>query len=820
MHKILTLLLFFAGCTAFSQITGKITSTDGQGIPFVSVTLENTYTGTTANEQGSYELNIKSPGKYTLLFQSIGFKTKKIPLEINSFPHILNITLEDEVIEMEAAVVTGENPANAIIKNAIANKKKNSEKSGRYEADFYSKAIFRLKNVPKKIMGIKVDVPEGQLDSTGSGIVYLSETVSHLTFEQPDKLKEKIIASKISGDDSGFSYNTAHDTYYNFYDNYIEFDLPMVSPLANNAFNYYRYQFEGSFLDQNNIEINKIKVIPRRDKEPVFEGYIYIVEDSWAIYAINLDIKGYRIQQPILETLKLQQNFSYNANNGIWAKNSQSFDFNAGMFGVGVSGKVTHVYSNYIFHEQFDKKTFTKELISFEENANKKDSTYWNTVRPVPLTEEEKTDYTVKDSIALIRKSDTYKDSVLTDQNRFKLFDIIEGYSYRNPAKKTYFSYDGILQFPKYNTVQGWNLDTRFSFSSSNTEKKRYFSAYSDLNYGIAEDRLRVSGGFSLPIWKLGSFSFAGGNTIEQFNPAEPISPFVNTISSLIFKENYMKLYDNTFASISHSRWIFNGLTMAGKVQYLRRRPLFNNTDYVLIKDNKDYTSNDPLNPDDYDSAPFVKHELYKATVTGSIRFGQKYISRPDGKIPVTDANYPGISFMYEKAFSSSIKDYEYDFIAARVTWSETLSNKGDFGLNLKGGKFFNADNIAFMDYKHFNGNQTHIGTDESYLNVFNLLPYYSHSTNDAYFEAHVEHNFKGYVMNKIPLLDRLQWNLVVGYHNISTPDHKPYHEFTAGFDNVGFGKFRLLRIDYVRSYQGGFQTDGIIFGLKFLDAL
>jgi hypothetical protein len=537
MHKILTLLLFFAGCTAFSQITGKITSTDGQGIPFVSVTLENTYTGTTANEQGSYELNIKSPGKYTLLFQSIGFKTKKIPLEINSFPHILNITLEDEVIEMEAAVVTGENPANAIIKNAIANKKKNSEKSGRYEADFYSKAIFRLKNVPKKIMGIKVDVPEGQLDSTGSGIVYLSETVSHLTFEQPDKLKEKIIASKISGDDSGFSYNTAHDTYYNFYDNYIEFDLPMVSPLANNAFNYYRYQFEGSFLDQNNIEINKIKVIPRRDKEPVFEGYIYIVEDSWAIYAINLDIKGYRIQQPILETLKLQQNFSYNANNGIWAKNSQSFDFNAGMFGVGVSGKVTHVYSNYIFHEQFDKKTFTKELISFEENANKKDSTYWNTVRPVPLTEEEKTDYTVKDSIALIRKSDTYKDSVLTDQNRFKLFDIIEGYSYRNPAKKTYFSYDGILQFPKYNTVQGWNLDTRFSFSSSNTEKKRYFSAYSDLNYGIAEDRLRVSGGFSLPIWKLGSFSFAGGNTIEQFNPAEPISPFVNTISSLIFKE-------------------------------------------------------------------------------------------------------------------------------------------------------------------------------------------------------------------------------------------------------------------------------------------
>ena len=41
------------------------------------------------------------------------------------------------------------------------------------------------------------------------------------------------------------------------------------------------------------------------------------------------------------------------------------------------------------------------------------------------------------------------------------------------------------------------------------------------------------------------------------------------------------------------------------------------------------------------------------------------------------------------------------------------------------------------MDYKHFNGNQTHIGQSERYLNVFNLLPYYANSTNDAYFEIH-----------------------------------------------------------------------------------
>jgi hypothetical protein len=44
----------------------------------------------------------------------------------------------------------------------------------------------------------------------------------------------------------------------------------------------------------------------------------------------------------------------------------------------------------------------------------------------------------------------------------------------------------------------------------------------------------------------------------------------------------------------------------------------------------------------------------------------------------------------------------------------------------------------------------------------------------------------------------------------------KPYQEFTVGFDNIGFGKFRFLRVDYVRSYQNGYQGDGVMFGVKF----
>src|SRR5690606_26556327 len=155
----------------------------------------------------------------------------------------------------------------------------------------------------------------------------------------------------------------------------------------------------------------------------------------------------------------------------------------------------------------------------------------------------------------------------------------------------------------------------------------------------------------------------------------------------------------------------------------------------------------------------------------------------------------PFVSAGFEKGFGANKKQYEYEHFFGRLRYDATLGNKGDFGLNVRAGKFFDADGISFVDYRHFNGNQTHIGMGDRYLNVFNLLPYYSASTNDSYIELHSEHNDKGYIMNKIPLLNKLQSTLVIGYHTLMVPDRNPYHEFSIGLDNLGFGKLRMLRL-------------------------
>ena len=279
-----------------------------------------------------------------------------------------------------------------------------------------------------------------------------------------------------------------------------------------------------------------------------------------------------------------------------------------------------------------------------------------------------------------------------------------------------------------------------------------------------------------------------------------------------------MKLYERNFIGINYSREVINGLFMSTAVSYNDRKAVFNNSDQALSNREKEYTSNNPLLPNDYLTPAFDDHNLYKGRITARINFGQEYITRPDGKFNMRNDKYPSLYITAEKGFAANEEKYNHEHIQGRLFYDLDLKNKGLLGIDIKGGKLFNAENISFVDYKHFNGNLTGIGQASRYLNTFNLLPYYSASTNDSYLEIHSEHNDKGYIINKIPLLNKLQLTMNVGYHSLMVPGRNPYHEFTIGLDNLGIKKFRMFRLDYIRSYQNGFAGDGVILGIKFLN--
>ena len=819
MKKLIILFLFYS-FSITAQITGTITDTNKQALSFVSVYLEGTLTGTTSNDGGNYVLDLKKTGNYTVVFQYLGYKTLKKEVTITKFPYELNAVLEEEkVILNEISISTKDNPANRIIRNTIANKEKNTDKFAEYTAKFYSRGLYRIKDAPEKFLGQSLGDFGGGLDSTRSGIVYLSETVSEIKYQkQPKNFKENIIASKVSGQDNGISFNRAEDANIDFYNNSVEFGNDLVSPIATNAFTYYTYKLVGTFYDTHGKLINKIKVIPKRKNDRVFDGFLYIVEDDWALYGADVTVTGAQVNIPVVDTLKLKQNYNYADNNDAWVLISQSIDFKVNFFGFKVNGRFSSAYSDYDFNPNFTEKTFTNEVLTFEENATEKDSVYWNNLRPVPLTKEEVKDYKIKDSIKVVRKSEPYLDSINKIQNKFNLLSPVTGYTYRNSYEKWSLGFKGLIDDFSFNTVQGFHTTLGVNYFKRLNDNGKWWNIGANVNYGFSEEKARPTFYFSRG-WNNISrpvFYISGGVTTAQFNGRGPIKNFDNMVRSLFRRENYLKLYEKEFARVGYSEEITNGIYFSTSLEYANRKPLFNTSNYSFAAQSKNlpYTSNNPLDENDFTNPAFQEHSIASLNVGARFVFGQKYLSYPDSKFAIGNDKYPTVRVNYRKNFGASNTGLNSDLFIATITQSLKTGNYGDFEYFIRAGAFLEKKDIAFMDNLQANGNQLLL-VSSNRLSSFGLLEYYRFYTNDKYAELHMQKNFKGAILNKIPLINKLNFHLVGGVKSLFMADNKPYSEFAIGLDNLGFGKWRFLRVEYIKSFHDGIQNDGFVLRLS-----
>src|SRR5690606_1311523 len=247
LKKLLFIVVCVLSFKSVAQLNGTVIDTNNQPLAFVNVYIENTFTGTTSNSEGVYELNITKPDTYTIVFQFLGYKTLKNTVTIESFPYILDVTMAEEQISLNEVVISSEeNPANIIIRKAIAARKQNLEKINAYTANFYSRGLIRIKNAPEKVLGQDIGVLGGGLDSTRIVIIYLSQPIRNSEFLHAAKVQVQIVASKVSGDDYGFSFNGASDGDSNFDNNTIELGNQLISPIADYAFNYCRHKLEGT----------------------------------------------------------------------------------------------------------------------------------------------------------------------------------------------------------------------------------------------------------------------------------------------------------------------------------------------------------------------------------------------------------------------------------------------------------------------------------------------------------------------------------------------------------------------------------------------
>jgi hypothetical protein len=812
-----TCLLFFLAVTrAFSQqvtVSGKITDERNKPVPFASVYIKNTTKGTSANSEGEYNLQLM-PGAYDLQYKAVGFRQESRKVDLHN-SQAVNVVLKTETYQLQAVTINGngQDPAYAIIRKAIKNRKAHLNEVNAYTCEVYIKGLQKLLAAPKKFLGFDVQkaARENGLDSNRRGIVYLSESESKYSFMRPDKVHEELISSKVSGSNRAFSFNRASDMKVNFYENIQTWEglsnRPVISPIADNALFYYNYKYIGMSVE-NGETIDKIQVIPKRGYDACFMGYIYILEDSWRIYGIDFYITK-KQNLNIVDTLKINEQF-FPVTKKVWMPSSIKFEFTGGLFGFKFGGYFISLYKDYDLAPTFTKKEFS-EVMRITRGVNKKDSAFWENERPIPLTAEEKTDYKNKAVLAKKRESKPYLDSLDNVNNRFSLNKFLfRGYHHSNRYQHESFDLGALLNIRGFNTVEGVTLNYGASYRKRiDSLNNRFLSLGAKVGYGFSDHKFtgNITGSIPISAFTLG---FNAGSDIIDLNNTVPISPFINSLYSLFERQNYEKLYQKQYVSAFLHKRIAGGWLATAGAEWADRKWLPNTSSYSFFNPgNRNYTSNNPFLPAQ-DVPLFAENQSFKIILRTTYDFSDKYETYPNGK-RYLPSPYPTIGFNYTKGMKNILgSDVDYDLVSADISKSDI--SMGVFGRTsffVGAGKFLNNNSLFYPDYKQFAGNEVlfYKGGITSFL----LLNYYTFSTRTQYIEGHLEHNFSGFILNKIPLIRKLKLQEIVDVNYLSTPELKNYTELGFGLQYLNF------RLMYGTSFNSGSKVNSAFrIGLGF----
>lgn len=790
-----------------SGLKGHVYNEQNEPLAFVNVYVPEIRKGTTTNEEGYFKLSLPA-GEYAVDFHFIGYEKKRIDVKVGDSFKDLNIILNSEEIKIKEVVVNaGEDPAYAIMRKVIEKREYHLNQVKSFKSEVYVKGLQRIVSAPDKIMGQSVNIG-GVLDSNNSGIIYLSESVSDFYFKAPDKSKEIIKSSKVSGNSQGFTWNsTGGFQEFNFYKNNFQFDFLtdrlFVSPTSDNAFFYYDYKLEGFFEEDGHI-INKIKVIPKRENDPVFSGYLYIVEDSWNIHSLDLmltkknDIK-------FIDTLDITQNY-FQLNDTLWMPFSQRFDFDFNILKIQAEGYFIAVYRDYDINPDLPDDMFDNELLSFKDSVNQLKNDFWEKYRPIPLTETEEKDYEKKEKLEELRKSKSYLDSMDRINNSFTPSALVLGYTYQRSYKKWTIQTKSLLDLVQYNNVEGFNFRLNLDIEKRFDDGKKLVMNPA-FRYGLENRHFNTFLSTELT-YKPKSFGKVGldfGQYVFQFNREKPIMELVNTFYALFYETNYLKIYQERFINASWSQEVFNGFFLFANVRYGQRQYLQNTTDLKVInRDEVTFSDNQPLSNEF--NGPYVDHDHAQLRLRAQYRPGQKYISRPNQKL-IFESKWPTFGLTYKKSVPGIFgSDLNFDHLQFDIKQEIKMGLFGRSQYLLKLGAFFNDNNVQFPDYKHFNGNRTILG--QKYNEGFQMLHYYRYSTISNYVEVHYQHSFNGFLLNKIPGIRKANLQLVGGAHFIFSEFNRDYLEINVGIENI----LRVIRVDYITSFSSRQPTS---FGLK-----
>lgn len=777
MNKYLIIISFLCIVSPLwsQKIKGQVKNDKDEPLPFATIWSETLNKGTTANENGEFVFQL-SPGEHKVTFRYVGYAPKEmqVSLDINAEKK-LQIVLVEQAVTLSDVKVGGlkEDPAIGIIRRMISMAPFHLREINSYQAKAYIKGngmITSMAKVVKWAVGKQIEKDAG----LKVGSIYMLEGVNVINYQKPNKSKEKVISKRTNlpvqlQNEDGLNLRVAQT---NFYRPRVWGNL--ISPIAPNAFQFYQFNYLGSFK-VNNQTVSKIQVRPKSVSNDLFEGILNVVEDTWSIYSFQLSYKDANSNSKFE-----QQNALFN---GVWMPVQYSVRSNVDVLGIGAKFEYvtqikeyaikldpTFVVKPQIIEERLEKslaKEIDKEKIKTVQDAKKslsgeitrkklkkalkqiekqekvikdtvvttefasefdfevdslasrKSDEYWQKEREIPLSELEIRAYKEADSLFVAGAEKRRLDS-LRNLPRFKFTQLFSGklYDYTKKGigrsfKISGFSYD-------FNAVNGNTLTYQMEYVNR-FESQNVFKISSDFRWAI--NRKALNGNLAVSrTFQNGRqrFGITLGDELFQINSTSPISNRLNSFYSLLFNKNYAKYYEKQYVSVNYSNRIQSSLLFSIESEYRQRSGLDNCLDQGIFKNNIRFEPNYAQNVENgttlfkNDQQFFFKGILQWQPLAEFRRINKAvYLSNTKG-------------IMFRLSYSQALLDNPFSVFEFSVNNRLNLNRLGYFSYQISYQKFLNRPN-SFLDYTHFKGNEILFTTRSN--EGFKALPYYLYST-------------------------------------------------------------------------------------------
>jgi hypothetical protein len=874
--KIISLLFCLLSFTTYSQqLSGRISDTEGKPIPFANIFIQELATGTTSNIDGEYHLDLPE-GEWQLHYRYLGYKTKEVKIKMGQNNIEMDIALASQTYQLKEVKVlaSGEDPAYFVMRKAIALGDYYTKQVSEYTNKVYLKGSGKITSVPRlfKKKLAKDDITVGKVFVTeniskihfklpnkieeevisirSSGLddqvnpmqfislnlyntrdngfispldkaaftVYKFQLVS-LFEDQGRTINQIKVIPKRKGKDlfNGFIYIA--ETFWNIHSADLKLKLPMThvhmhqmyAPVSNDVWMPfsldYKLKFKGMGFGLEGMYVASIKDYEVTLNPDLDHDYLKQEELARKQETEDIDKLSNTEESKVLSAKEIERKAEIKT---LLDKPDMK---NSDMRKLA---RLMEKENSKNKKEKVRKPLEIKiEKIKMAKGAKTKDSLYWDEMRPIPLSSDEKISFVQKDSIVKKKSTPEYKDSVRRANREFKFSHLLFAKRYRYKEENSTLFIPGLLSLEKisYNTVQGFTFDAPFSYSKQDT-LGHYFEMTSNLSYAFSREHLDYTIGSTYRYngMRRAWLGFEAGSKAVDFNDDSGIKPILNMAYSLFYKENHMKLYDKNYISLWHQTDLSNGLNLYTELEYANRKQLYNNNSFYLYgpSDNK-YTANIPQGID-----PNLVRNNKAMTFIAQLDYTprHRYTVKKGVKRMTYFHSQPTFSLLYKQGIKNVFdSETDFSFLEASVKQEFEMGFNDRLTYSLKAGSFLSNKQSYFADYRQFGTSKPvfMLGTD---INTFRLLDYYQHATNNDFAEAHVQYTSDRFLLKRLPILNNslaIQEKVFLNY--LTHEGKKSYWEVGYGLSQI----FLLLDLEVFWSFDGNKHKDtGLKIKLNF----